>query len=126
MVGRAATYADIDDDGDLDVLISQNGRRAALFRNDQQLGHHWLRLKLVGKAPNRNAVGARIELTAGGITQTRDVMPARSFLSQVELPVTFGLGKQDSIDDLNIRWPDGSSQSLTTVEIDTTLTVIQP
>ncbi|MGI9321686.1 MAG: CRTAC1 family protein [Thiogranum sp.] len=126
MVGRAAAYADIDNDGDLDVLISQNGRRAVLFRNDQQLGHHWLRLRLVGKAPNRNALGARVELSAGGIIQTRDVLPARSFLSQVELPVTFGLGENDSIDALRISWPDGSSQSLTAVEIDTMLTVIQP
>ena len=126
MVGRAAAYADIDNDGDLDVLISQNGRRAVLFRNDQQLGHHWLRLRLVGKAPNRNAIGARVELSAGGMIQTRDVLPARSFLSQVELPVTFGLGENDSIDALRISWPDGSSQSLTAVEIDTTLTVIQP
>jgi len=126
MVGRAAAYADIDNDGDLDVLISQNGRRAALFRNDQQLGHHWLRLKLVGKTPNRNAIGARVELTAGGMTQTRYVLPARSFLSQVELPVTFGLGGNDNIDTLRISWPDGTSQSLTTVEIDTTTTIIQP
>jgi hypothetical protein len=126
MVGRAAAYADIDNDGDLDVLISQNGRRAVLFRNDQQLGHHWLRLRLVGKAPNRNAIGARVDLTAGGMIQTRDVLPARSFLSQVELPVTFGLGENDSIDALRISWPDGSSQSLTAVEIDATLTVIQP
>jgi hypothetical protein len=126
MVGRAAAYADIDKDGDLDVLISQNGRRAVLFRNDQQLGHHWLRLRLVGKAPNRHAIGARVELTAGGITQTRDVIPARSFLSQVELPVTFGLGENDSIDALEITWPDGTTQPLTTVDIDTTLTVIQP
>ncbi|MEN8803508.1 MAG: CRTAC1 family protein [Thiogranum sp.] len=126
MVGRAAAYADIDKDGDLDVLISQNGRRAVLFRNDQQLGHHWLRLKLVGKTPNRDAIGARVELSAGGITQTRDVLPARSFLSQVELPVTFGLGENDSIDTLRIIWPDGTIQSLAAVEIDTTLTVIQP
>jgi hypothetical protein len=126
MVGRAAAYADIDNDGDLDVLISQNGRRAVLFRNDQQLGHHWLRLKLVGKPPNRNAIGARVELTAGGMSQTRDVIPTRSFLSQMELPVTFGLGENDSIDALRISWPDGTSQSLTAVEIDTTLTIVQP
>jgi len=126
MVGRAAAYADIDNDGDLDILISQNGRRAMLFRNDQRLGHHWLRIKLVGKAPNHNAIGARVELTAGGMTQTRDVMPTRSFLSQMELPLTFGLGEHDRIDTLRINWPDGSSQSLTTVNIDTTTTIIQP
>jgi hypothetical protein len=125
MVGRAAAYADIDNDGDLDVLISQNGRRAVLFRNDQQLGHHWLRLKLVAKAPNRNAIGARVTLAAGGRTQTRDLMPARSFLSQVELPLTFGLGKNDHVDRLEINWPDGASESVAVTAIDTTLTLTQ-
>ncbi len=126
MVGRAAAYADIDNDGDLDVLISQNGRPAVLFRNDQQLGNHWLRIRLVGKRPNRNAIGARVELTAGGITQIREVIPTRSFMSQVELPVTFGLGKTDSIDALEIRWPDGTQQSVSVQEIGTLVTIVQP
>ncbi len=126
LVGRAAAYADIDADGDLDVLITQNGRRAALYRNDQQLGHHWLRLKLVGAGDNRNAIGARLALTAGGITQYRDLMPTRSYLSQVELPVTFGLGRHAAVDALDITWPDGTRQSLRPAAVDTTLTVIQP
>ncbi len=125
MVGRAATYADIDGDGDLDVLITQNGRRAVLFRNDQQLGHHWLRLKLVGKAPNRDAIGARVALRAGGVTQYREVMPTRSFLAQVELPVTFGLGANTAVDGVDIVWPDGSRQTLTPAAVDSVLTVTQ-
>jgi hypothetical protein len=125
MVGRAATYADIDGDGDLDLLVTQNGRRAVLFRNDQQLGHHWLRIKLVGRAPNRDAIGARVQLTARGITQYRDVQPTRSYLSQVELPVTFGLGENASVEAVRIVWPDGTEQSLVPEHIDTTLTVIQ-
>ncbi len=125
LVGRAASYADIDNDGDLDVLITQNGRRAALFRNDQQTGHHWLRLKLVGRAPNGDAIGARVELTAGGVTQYRDVIPTRSFLSQVELPLTFGLGRHETVDSVQITWPDGRVQTLVPQRIDTTLTVSQ-
>ncbi|MGD8616374.1 MAG: CRTAC1 family protein [Gammaproteobacteria bacterium] len=125
MVGRAATYADIDNDGDLDLLITQNGRRAVLFRNDRQPGHHWLRLKLVGRAPNRDAIGARVELTAGGVTQYREVQPTRSYLSQVELPVTFGLGENESVEAVRIVWPDGTTQSLAPAAIDTTLTVTQ-
>ena len=96
-----------------------------LFRNDQQLGHHWLRLKLIGRAPNSDAIGARVELTAGGVTQYRDVMPTRSYLSQVELPVTFGLGRYETVDSVRITWPDGSMQSLVPRRIDTTLTVTQ-
>jgi len=125
MVGRAATYADIDGDGDLDVLITQNGRPARLFRNDQQLNHHWLRLKLVGKAPNRDAIGARVTLRAGGITQYREVMPTRSFMAQVELPVTFGLGANTRVDGVDIVWPDGSRKTLTPAVVDTLLTVTQ-
>jgi hypothetical protein len=125
LVGRGAAYADIDADGDLDLLITQNGRSARLLRNDQQLGHHWLRVRLVGRPANRDAIGAWIELDAGGQTQRRQVMPSRSFLSQVELPVTFGLGAVDQIDRLEIRWPDGSTQALTGVQPDTTLVVEQ-
>lgn len=126
MVGRAAAYADIDGDGDLDLVISQNGRRAVLLRNDQSLGHHWLRLQLEGRPPNRDAIGARLALTVGGVTQHRQVMPTRSYLSQVELPVTFGLGRNTTVDTLEIIWPDGTTQTLRPERIDTTLRVIQP
>jgi len=126
MVGRGAAYADIDADGDLDVVITQNGRRAMLFRNDQQLGHHWLRVVLEGTRSNRDAIGSVLELTAGGITQRRSVMPTRSYLSQVELPVTFGLGTAGNIDALHITWPDGQQQEVTVEELDTTLRVVQP
>ena len=125
LVGRALTSADIDGDGDLDILISQNGRSAVLLRNDQQLGHHWLRLKLVGKAPNRDAIGASVTLTAGGVSQFRQVMPGRSYLSQVELSLTFGLGKRAAVDSIRITWPDGTGQTVVPDAVDTTLTITQ-
>ena len=125
MVGRAAAYADIDADGDLDIIVTQNGRRALLFRNDQQLGRHWLRVQLEGTRSNRDAIGAVVELGAGGITQRRSVMPTRSYLSQVELPLTFGLGEADSVDTLRIIWPGGQVQELAVDRIDTTITVTQ-
>lgn len=125
MVGRGAAYADIDADGDLDIVVIQNGRRAVLFRNDQQLGHHWLRVQLQGTRVNRSAIGALVELTANGVTQRRQVMPTRSYLSQVELPVTFGLGDSDRADALKITWPDGQVQEITVEQVDTLLTVVQ-
>lgn len=125
MVGRGAAYADIDADGDLDIVVTQNGRRAMLFRNDQQTGHHWLRVVLEGTRSNRDAIGSIVELTAGGITQRRNVMPTRSYLSQVELPVTFGLGSASRVDALRIIWPDGQQQELAVEHLDTTLTVLQ-
>jgi len=125
MVGRGAAFADIDSDGDQDVVITQNGRRAVLFRNEQALGHHWLRVRLTGDRSNRNAIGAVVELSVDGTTQRRMVMPTRSYLSQSELPVTFGLGSGTAVEELRITWPDGQQQSVAVPAVDTTMTIEQ-
>ncbi len=125
MVGRGAAYADIDSDGDLDVVVTQNGRRAVLFRNDQSLGHHWLRVRLVGDRANRNAIGATVEISVDGVTQRRMVMPTRSYLSQSELPVTFGLGTRHSLDELHITWPDGQRQTVPVPAVNVMMTITQ-
>lgn len=125
LVGRGAAYADIDGDGDLDVLLTATGGAPRLLRNDQSSGHHWVRVKLVGKKSNRDAIGAVVELKAAGVTQRRIIMPTRSYLSQVELPATFGLGPIKEIESLTIRWPDGTTQEAKDVKIDETTTVEQ-
>jgi len=125
MVGRGAAYADIDGDGDLDVLLLAVGGRPRLLRNDQQLGHHWLRVRLVGTRCNADAIGAWIEVAAGGQTYRRQVAPSRSYLSQCELPVTFGLGSRDAIERIVVNWPDGTSQTLRDVGVDQTLEILQ-
>jgi hypothetical protein len=125
IAGRGAAYADIDGDGDLDVVLTQAGDRPLLVRNDQALGHHWLRVALEGRGGNRDAIGAWVELRAGDTTQRRQVMPTRSYLSQVELPVTFGLGRADRVDALRIEWPDGSTQDVSVNAVDTILHVEQ-
>ena len=126
IVGRGAAYADIDGDGDLDVLLTQAGGPPMLLRNEQDLGHHWLRVKLIGRTCNRDAIGAWVELTAAGVTQRRQVMPTRSYLSQVELPVTFGLGDATEVDSLRIIWPDQATQEVAVDQLDTMLVIEQP
>ena len=120
IVGRGASYADIDNDGDLDVLITTTGRQPRLLRNDQTLGHHWLRVRLVGDGVhcNRDAIGAWIEIQAGDTVQRKQVTPTRSYLSQVELPVTFGLGEIDSVSKMTVTWPDGIKQSIEKLNVD--------
>jgi hypothetical protein len=120
MVGRGASYADIDLDGDLDLLITSTGRAPRLLRNDQETGHHWLRLKLVGDGEkcNRDAIGAWVSVTVGDEVIAKQVMPTRSYLTQVELPLTFGLGEHDSIDNVSVQWPDGEVVEMGPIDID--------
>jgi hypothetical protein len=116
IVGRGAAYADIDGDGDLDVLLTANGGPARLFRNDANGRNHWLRLRLKGTASNRDAIGARVTLRAGGLAQHRQLFPARSYLSSVELPLTFGLGTAAAAESVTIVWPSGKTSELKGLE----------
>ncbi len=118
IVGRGSSYADMDGDGDLDVVITQPAGAPLLLRNDQRTGHHWLRVRLRDKRGNRDAIGAWVELKAGGTTQRRQVMPTRSYLAQVELPITFGLGPADRVDSIDITWPDGTRQPVRVDAVD--------
>jgi hypothetical protein len=126
IVGRGSAFADIDGDGDLDVILTQIGGAPLLLRNDQQLGHHWLRVKLVGTKSNRSAIGAKLVAKLGGQALLREVNPARSYLSASELPVTFGLGSSRKVDSLEITWPSGQEQTIAPDKIDTTLTIEEP
>lgn len=109
-VGRGLAYADFDRDGDLDLLITTNNGPAYLFRNDQLAGNRSVRFHLVGTKSNRDAIGARVRIFHDGSAQTRMVKSGSSYLSQSELPVTFGVGKRDRIDRVVIEWPSGQTE----------------
>jgi hypothetical protein len=126
LVGRGAAYADIDADGDLDVLVTAAGQPPRLLRNDQKLGHHWLRCKLVGTQSNRDAIGARIEVELENGVLCRQVMPSRSYLSQVELPVTFGLGSNSTAHRMTVYWPRGAKQEVEIGGINRALEIVEP
>ncbi|HUJ31162.1 MAG TPA: CRTAC1 family protein [Candidatus Acidoferrum sp.] len=110
-VGRGLCYGDFDRDGDLDLLMTTNNGAACLFRNDQLSGNKSVRFRLVGTKSNRDAIGATVRIVdSNGTPQSRMVKTGSSYLSQSELPVTFGLGKQDQIARVEVEWPSGRKE----------------
>lgn len=122
LVGRGIAAADIDADGDLDLLLTANRGAPRLLRNDQQLKHHWLQIRLEDPQ-HRPVVGTLVELTAGDRTQKQIVSPTRGYLSQSDTPQTFGLGDAAKVDGLRITWPDGKTQEVTVEDVDRLLVV---
>ena len=114
-VGRGLAFADFDRDGDVDLLLTTNNGPAYLFRNDLHSGNRALRLHLTGTKSNRDAIGAVVRIYHGGETQMRTVRGGSSYLSQSELPLTFGVGKSDRIDRLAVEWPSGTTQEFKNV-----------
>ncbi len=109
-VGRGLAYGDFDRDGDLDILLTTNNGPAFLYRNDQTAGNRSIRFRLEGTKSNRDAVGAVVKIFYNGQVQSRTVRGGSSYLSQSELPVTFGVGKRDQIDRATIDWPSGRNE----------------
>ncbi|MEM1180586.1 MAG: CRTAC1 family protein [Acidobacteriota bacterium] len=111
-VGRGAAYLDADGDGDLDVALAPNAGPVALLRNDQKLGHGWLRLRLEAPAPNTAAIGAQVEVETSHAIQRLEVRPTRSYLAQVETALTVGLGTDGEARRVQVSWPDGLTSTL--------------
>lgn len=109
-VGRGLACGDFDRDGDTDILMTTNHGPAYLYRVEQTSGNRSIRFRLIGTKSNRDAIGAKVHVNSGGVTQTRLVKGGSSYLSQSELPVTFGVGERDVIDRVLIEWPSGATQ----------------
>jgi hypothetical protein len=118
MVARGAAYADIDHDGDLDILITDNAGPAVLLRNDGGNKNHWLRVKLTGTKSNRNGIGAVVRVKTAGGTQVQTVHSGSSYCSQSELALTFGLGQDPRVNQVEIVWPSGAVQRIATPKTD--------
>lgn len=125
MVGRGSAYADIDGDGDLDICEAACGQAPRLLRNDSPRKNHWVRFALQGSKSNRDAIGAEVSLVAGGKKQTRVIVPTRAYQSQSEKIATFGLGQNDKIESVTIRWPGGQEQKVDVPAVDRVVTVEQ-
>ncbi len=123
--GRGTAFGDYDNDGDLDILVLNNNEPAILLRNDGGNQNNWLHIKLVGTKSNRDGIGARVTLTAGGLTQIREVVAGSSVMSQSSLEVEFGLGNNTKAERIHIRWPSGIVQTLKDVPANQLITVIE-
>ena len=127
LVARSVVWGDLDGDGDLDLILTQNGGPPVVLRNRVQENHHhhYLRVKLRGRGPNRDSLGARVELRAGRRTQVRAVHTGSSYLGHGELTLTFGLGTLDRVEHLSVRWPTGTTQAFEVPHVDRTLLLVE-
>ncbi len=120
---RGVAFGDFDNDGRMDVLVVNMDDTLTLLHNTTRNDNHWLMIKVIGSKSNRDGIGARLRLTAGGQTQVREVKTAGSFVSSNDPRVHFGLGPADNIERLEILWPSGETQSFQGVPVDRFLVI---
>jgi hypothetical protein len=125
IVARGAANGDIDNDGDLDVLITTNHGPAYVFRNDGGNRNHWLRVKLVGSKSNRDGIGSIVRLESASGKQWSMVRSGSSYCSQSDLAVTFGLGADADISALDVEWPSGLKQRFTNLRSNQLITITE-
>jgi enediyne biosynthesis protein E4 len=113
---RGAAFGDVDNDGDVDVLVMNMNEPPSLLRNDYRGSHGWVQVALEGRRSNRSAIGATVTVTADGRRQARAVLSQSSYYSHDDLRLHFGIGAAARVDSIEVRWPDGQVQQLTNVE----------
>lgn len=122
-VGRGAAFGDIDNDGDIDVFISNLGDRFTLLRNDKGNLNNWILIDLIGTRSNRDAIGTKVKITAGEVSRVIEKTSAGGYLSQNDPRIHFGLADHTVIDTIEVEWPSGISQTLENVEANQILTI---
>ncbi len=123
IAGRGLATADYDNDGDIDIVTNNRGDYPSLLRNDGGNVNHWLGILLIGAKSNRDGVGASLKLTAEGVTHVEQSKGGMSYMSASDPRIHFGLGKRTKIDSLEITWPSGQIDRLTSVPIDKIIAV---
>ena len=124
-VARGVALEDLDNDGRIDVVISNSRRLPVVLKNESENGNHWLHLKLQGVKVNRDAVGARVTVTAGDLVQIDEVHSGRSYQSHFGTRMHFGLGEHDRIDSIRVRWPGGFTEEWRDIKPDQILTLTE-
>lgn len=124
-VGRGAAFADFDNDGDVDVLITNNHQRAVLLRNENPHRNHWLTVQCTGTKANRDGLGARVTVEAGGVRQVREIHAGFSYLCSNDSRANFGLGAAKRVERLQVDWPAGGQEILTDLPADQFVRIVQ-
>jgi len=124
-VGRGVALDDLDNDGRIDVVILNSRRPARVLRNVSQTGNHWLQIELRGVKTNRDGVGARVRVAAGGLVQIDEKHSGRGYQSHFGGRLHFGLGKQDRVDRIEVRWIGGGTDVFENVAADQLVTLTE-
>lgn len=122
-VSRGAAIGDFDNDGDLDILVNNNGERPQLLQNEGGNANHWLQVFLIGTRSNRDGVGARVKVTAGGLVQYDQRKGGMSYQSAQDPRLHFGLGSQSIVDEVEVRWPSGRVDRIRSIPADRVVAV---
>jgi hypothetical protein len=122
---RGAAFGDIDNDGRVDVAIANVNDLPDLYLNATGPSQHWIELKLTGTASNRDAIGARVRVTAGGVEQWQEVRGGGSYLSQNDFRVHFGLAAATTVDRVDVRWPNGREERWVHPAVDRIHTLVE-
>ena len=126
VMGRGAAYLDFDGDGDLDLVMTTLGGPAVLFRNTSAGSNRWLRVQVTGTTSNRGGIGAVVRVTSASGTQWQMVHSGSSYASQSELPLTFGLGSDTKVTQVEVTWPSGRTQRMSDVGVNQVLQIAEP